>query len=80
MFVLDLIIAVTTVFIAFVNSESIGFVKVYSQEQEQNQTQINQTFIELTGKLIGSTYRWVDFNNTINLTLIVTSGVNFLIY
>jgi hypothetical protein len=58
MFVLDLIIAVTIVFIAFVNSDSIGFIKIYSQEQEQIQTQINQTFIELTGKLIGSIYRW----------------------
>ena len=76
MFVLDLIIALTIVFIAFVNIDSIGFVKVCSQEQEQNQIQINQTFIELTGKLIGSTYRWVDSNNTINPTLIVTSGVN----
>jgi hypothetical protein len=76
MFVLDLIIALTIVFIAFVNIDSIGFVKVYSQEQEQNQIQINQTFIELTGKLIGSTYRWVDSNNTINPTLIVTSGIN----
>lgn len=46
MFVLDLIIAVTIVFIAFVNSDSIDFVKIYSQEQEQIQTQINQTFIE----------------------------------
>jgi hypothetical protein len=45
MFVLDLIIAVTIVFIAFVNSDSIDFVKIYSQEQEQIQTQINQTFI-----------------------------------
>lgn len=76
MFVLDLIIALTIVFIAFVNIDSIDFVKVYSQEQEQNQIQINQTFIELTGKLIDSTYRWVDSNNTINPTLIVTSGVN----
>ena len=76
MFVLDLIIAVTIVFIAFVNIDSIGFVKVYSQEQEQNQTQTNQTSIELTGKLIGPTYRWVDSNTTINPTLIVSSGVN----
>ena len=76
MFVLDVIIAVTIVFIAFVNIDSIGFVKVYSQEQEQNQTQTNQTSIELTGKLTGITYRWVDSNNTINPTLIVTSGVN----
>ena len=76
MFVLDLIIALTIVFIAFVNIDSIDFVKVYSQEQELNQIQINQTFIELTGKLIDSTYRWVDSNNTINSTLIVTSGVN----
>jgi hypothetical protein len=76
MFVLDLIIAVTIVFIAFVNIDSIGFVKVYSQEQEQNQTQTNQTSIELTGKLIGTTYRWVGSNNSINPTLIVTSGVN----
>jgi hypothetical protein len=75
-FVLDLIIAVTIVFIAFVNIDSIGFVKVYSQEQEQNQTQTNQTSIELTSKLIGITYRWIDSNNTINPTLIVTSGVN----
>jgi hypothetical protein len=75
-FVLDLIIAVTIVFIAFVNINSIGFVKVYSQEQEQNQTQTNQTSIELTSKLIGITYRWIDSNNTINPTLIVTSGVN----
>jgi hypothetical protein len=76
MFVLDLIIAVTIFFIAFVNIDSIGFLKVYSQEQEQNQTQTNRTSIDLTGKLIGSTYRWVDSNNTINPTLIVTSGVN----
>jgi hypothetical protein len=76
MFVLDLIIAVTIVFMVFVNIDSIGFVKVYSQEQEQNQTQTNQTSIELTGKLIGTTYRWVDSNNSINPTLIVTSGVN----
>jgi hypothetical protein len=47
MFVLDLIIALTIVFIAFVNIDSIDFVKVYSQEQELNQTQINQTFIEI---------------------------------
>ena len=61
MFGLDLIIAVTIVFMVFVSIDSIGFVKVYSQEQ--NQTQTNQTSIELTGKLIGTTYRWVDFNN-----------------
>ena len=76
MLVLDLIIAATIVFMVFVNIDSIGFVKVYSQEQEQNQTQTNQTSIELTGKLIGTTYRWVDSNNSINPTLIVTSGVN----
>jgi hypothetical protein len=78
MFVLDLIVAVTIVFMLFVNIDSIGFEKVYSQEQEQeqNQTQTNRTSIDLTGKLIGSTYRWVDSNNTINPTLIVTSGVN----
>ena len=46
------------------NIDSIGFVKVYSQEQ--NQTQTNQTSIELTGKLIGTTYRWVNSNNFIN--------------
>ncbi|MCJ7637522.1 MAG: hypothetical protein MUO21_08545, partial [Nitrososphaeraceae archaeon] len=34
------------------------------------------TSIELTGKLIGTTSRWVDSNNFINPTLIVTSGVN----
>ena len=76
LFVLDLIIALTIVFIAFVNIDSIDFVKVYSQEQEQNQTQTNQTSIELTGKLIGTTYRWVDSSNSINPTIIVTSGVN----
>jgi hypothetical protein len=75
MFVLDLIVAVTIVFMLFVNIDSIGFVKVYSQE-EQNQTQTNQTSIELTGKLIGTAYRWVDSNSSINPTLIVTSGVN----
>lgn len=68
-FVLHFIIAVTIVFIAFVNIYSIGFVKVFSQEQ-------NQTSIELTAKLIGTTYRWVDSNNSINPTLIITSGVN----
>src|SRR5215203_3237690 len=70
MFVLDLIVAVTIVFMLFVNIDSIGFVKVYSQEEQ------NQTSIELTGKLIGTTYRWVDSNSSINPTLIVTSGVN----
>jgi hypothetical protein len=30
----------------------------------------------LTGKLIGTTYKWVDSNNYINPTIIVTSGVN----
>lgn len=69
-FVLDLIIAVTIVFIVFVNIDSIGFVKVFSQEEQ------NQTSIELTAKLIGTTYRWVDSNNSINPTLIITSGVN----
>ena len=68
-FVLDLIIAVTIVFIVFVNIDS-GFVKVFSQEEQ------NQTSIELTAKLIGTTYRWVDSNNSINPTLIITSGVN----
>lgn len=76
MFISGLILAITIVFIVFVNIASIGFVKVYSLEQEQNQTQTNQTFIELTGKLIGTTYRWIDSNNTINPTLIITSGVN----
>ena len=69
-FVLDLIIAVTIVFIVFVNIDSIGFVKVFSQEEQ------NQTSIELTAKLIGTTYRWIDSNNSINPTLIITSGVN----
>ncbi len=76
MLVLDLIIAATLVFMVFVNIDSVGFVKVYSQEQEQNQTQTNQTSIELTGKLIGTIYRWVDSNNSINPTLIVTSGLS----
>jgi hypothetical protein len=76
MFISGLILAITIVFIVFVNIASIGFVKVYSLEQEQNQTQTNQTFIELTGKLIGTTYRWIDSNNTINPTLIITSIVN----
>ena len=30
----------------------------------------------MTGKLIGTTYRWVDSTNSINPTIIVTSGVN----
>ena len=69
-FVLDIIIAVTIVFMVFANINSIGFVKVFSQEEQ------NQTSIELSGKLIGTTYRWVDSNNSINPTLIVTSGEN----
>jgi hypothetical protein len=69
-FVLDIIIAVTIVFMVFANINSIGFVKVFSQEEQ------NQTSIELAGKLIGTTYRWVDSNNSINPTLIVTSGEN----
>ena len=73
MFILDLIISVT---IVFVNINSTDIINIYSQEQEQNLTQTNQTSIELTGKLIGTTYRWVDSNNFINPTIIVTSGVN----
>ena len=76
MFVSGLILPITIVFMVFVNIDSIGYVQVYSQEQELNQTQTNQTFSELTGKLIGTTYRWIDSNNTINPTLIITSGVN----
>ena len=76
MFILNLIIAVTIVFMIFVNINSTDFINVYSQEQEQNLTQTNQTSIELTGKLIGTTYRWVDSTNFINPTIIVTSGVN----
>ncbi|HEY5737498.1 MAG TPA: hypothetical protein VIS28_04395 [Nitrososphaeraceae archaeon] len=76
MFILNLIIAVTIVFMIFVNINSTDFINVYSQEQEQNLTQTNQTSIELTGKLIGTTYRWVDSSNSINPTIIVTSGVN----
>lgn len=75
-FVPGFIIAVTIVFMVFVNFDSIGFVKIYSQEQEQNQTQTNQSFIELTAKLIDTTYRRIDSNNTINPTLIITSGIN----
>ena len=63
MFLSGLILPITIVFMVFVNIDSIGYVQVYSQEQEQNQTQTNQTFIELTGKLIGTIYRWVDSNN-----------------
>jgi hypothetical protein len=74
MFVSFIILPITIVFMVFVNIDSIGYVHVYSQELELNQT--NQTFSELTGKLIGTTYRWIDSNNTINPTLIITSGVN----
>jgi len=74
MFILNLIIAVTIVFTIFVIINSTDFINVYSQKQ--NLTQTNQTSIELTGKLIGTTYRWVDSTNSINPTLIVTSGVN----
>ena len=76
MFILNLIIAVTIVFTIFVNINLTDFINVYSQEQEQNLTQTNQTSIELTGKLIGTTYRWVDSTNSINPTIIITSGVN----
>ena len=76
MFVSFIILPITIVFMVFVNIDSIGYVHVYSQELELNQTQTNQTFSELTGKLIGITYRWIDSNNTINPTLIITSGVN----
>ena len=76
MFVSFIILPITIVFMVFVNIDSIGYVHVYSQELELNQTQTNQTFSELTGKLIGTTYRWIDSNNTINPTLIITSGVN----
>ena len=43
MFILNLIIAVTIVFMIFVNINSTDFINVYSQEQEQNLTQTNQT-------------------------------------
>ena len=76
MFVSFIFLPITIVFMVFVNIDSIGYVHVYSQELELNQTQTNQTFSELTGKLIGTTYRWIDSNNTINPTLIITSGVN----
>jgi hypothetical protein len=76
MFVSVIILPITIIFIVFVNIDSIGYVQVYSQELELNQTQTNQTFSELTGKLIGTTYRWIDSNNTINPTLIITAGVN----
>jgi len=76
MFILYLIIAITIVLTLFVNINSTDFINVYSQEQEQNLTQTNQTSIELTGKLIGTTYRWVDSNNFINPSIIVTPGVN----
>src|SRR6187200_1877876 len=69
-FVLDIIIAVTIVFMVFANINSIGFVKVFSQEEQ------NQTSFELAGKLIGTAYRWVDSNNSINPTLIVNAGEN----
>ena len=48
----------------FVSIDSIAFVKI-SQEQEQNLIQINQTFIELK-VIIGTIYRRIDSNNTIN--------------
>ena len=76
MFVSFIILPITIVLIVFVDIDSIGYVQVYPQELELNQTQTNQTFSELTGKLIGITYRWIDSNNTINPTLIITSGVN----
>ena len=76
MFILNLIIAVTIVSTIFVNINLTDFINVYSQEQEQNLTQTNQTSIELTGKLIGTTYRWVDSTSSINPTIIITSGVN----
>ncbi len=75
-FILDLIIVVTIVFTIFVNTNSTDFIDVYSQEQEQNLTQTNQTSIELTSKLIGTTYRWVDSTSSINPTIIISSGVN----
>lgn len=76
LFVSFIILPITIVLIVFVDIDSIGYVQVYPQELELNQTQTNQTFSELTGKLIGTTYRWIDSNNTINPTLIITSGVN----
>ena len=75
MFVSFIILPITIVFMVIVNIDSIGYVHVYSQELELNQSQTNQTS-ELTGKLIGTTYRWIDSNNTINPTLIITAGVN----
>jgi len=62
LFVSFIILPITIVLIVFVDIDSIGYVQVYPQELELNQTQTNQTFSELTGKLIGTTYRWIDSN------------------
>ena len=66
------LITVTAIIFILGNLEE-NLVQVYSQKQDQEAT-TNGTSIELTGKLIDNTYRWVDSSNTINPTLKITSS------
>jgi hypothetical protein len=67
---INLIIAVATTSILFVNMES-NLIKIYAQEEESSSPSI-----ELTAKLVEHQYRWVGSNNSTNPTLNITSGVD----
>jgi hypothetical protein len=75
--ILNLIVFVTFLFL-IINSPAAesNFIKVYAQQQQQNQESPNSSIV-LTAKMIDNQYRWIDADtNAINPTLNMTAGID----
>ncbi len=76
--ILNLIVSVTFLFLV-INSPAAesNLIKVYAQQQQQQNQASPNSPIVLTAKMIDNQYRWIDTNtNAINPTLNVTAGID----
>jgi hypothetical protein len=74
------IILTTMLSILFANMETLEIHVILAQDKEKNSNEtgdIKNTetpSIELTGKLVNNTYRWMDSNDTVNPVLNIVLG------
>jgi hypothetical protein len=74
------IILTTMLSILFANMETLEIPVILAQDKEKNSNEtgdIKNTetpSIELTGKLVNNTYRWMDSNDTVNPVLNIVLG------
>lgn len=77
--ILNLIVSVTFLFLV-INSPAAesNLIKVYAQQQQQQNQELPNSPIVLTAKMIDNQYRWIDANNNnaINPTLNMTAGID----